>query len=118
MTELATRVVGFSNSRKPGWAVPVLERLSGSGRASIYIPGDPDPGLSGPGRSNSLGRFTQITVFRLLTTEQIMGVDTKSMAEAWSLSERIWADDRVVFVPKPEDIDKELRARFRMPSHS
>jgi len=47
-----------------------------------------------------------------------MGVDTKSMAEAWSLSERIWADDRVVFVPKPEDIDKELRARFRMPSHS
>jgi hypothetical protein len=64
------------------------------------------------------GRFTQITVLRLLTTEQIMGVDTKSMAEAWSLWGRIWADDRVVFVPEPEDIDKELRARSRMPSHS
>jgi predicted nucleic acid-binding protein len=64
------------------------------------------------------GRFTQITVLRLLTTEQIMGGDTKSMAEAWSLWDRIWADDRVVFVPEPEDIEKEFRARSRMPSRS
>ncbi len=64
------------------------------------------------------GRFTQITVLRLLTTEQIMGVDTKSMAEAWSLWDRIWADDRVVFVPEPEDIEKEFRARSRMPRRS
>ena len=47
-----------------------------------------------------------------------MGVDTKSMAEAWSLWDRIWADDRVVFVPEPEDIEKEFRARSRMPSRS
>jgi toxin-antitoxin system PIN domain toxin len=64
------------------------------------------------------GRFTQITVLRLLTTEQIMGADTKSMAEAWRLWDRIWADDRVVFVPEPEDIEKEFRARSRMPSRS
>jgi toxin-antitoxin system PIN domain toxin len=64
------------------------------------------------------GRFTQITVLRLLTTEQIMGVDTKSMAEAWSLWDSIWADDRVVFVPEPEDIEKEFRARSRMTSRS
>src|ERR1700736_895595 len=64
------------------------------------------------------GRFTQITVLRLLTTEQIMGVDTKSKAEAWSLWARIWADDRVVFVPEPEDIEKEFRARSRMPRRS
>ena len=64
------------------------------------------------------GRFTQITVLRLLTTEPIMGVDTKSMAEAWSLWDRIWADDRVVFVPEPEDIETEFRARSRMPSRS
>ena len=63
-------------------------------------------------------RFTQITVLRLLTTEQIMGVDTKSMAEAWRLWDRIWADDRVVFVPEPVDIEKESRARSRMPSRS
>src|ERR1700735_14448 len=64
------------------------------------------------------GRFTQITVLRLLTSEQITGVDTKSMAEAWSLWDRIWADDRVVFVPEPEDIEKEFRARSRMPKRS
>jgi toxin-antitoxin system PIN domain toxin len=64
------------------------------------------------------GRFTQITVLRLLTTEQIMGADTKSMAEAWRLWDRIWADDRVVFVPEPEDIEKEFRALSRMPSRS
>jgi predicted nucleic acid-binding protein len=40
------------------------------------------------------------------------------MAEAWSLWDRIWADDRVVFVPEPEDIEKEFRARSRMPSCS
>jgi hypothetical protein len=39
-----------------------------------------------------------------------MGVDTKSMAEAWSLWDRIWADDRVVFVPEPE-----LRCKFPLP---
>jgi hypothetical protein len=33
------------------------------------------------------------------------------MAEAWSLWDRIWADDRVVFVPEPEDIEKAFRAR-------
>ena len=40
------------------------------------------------------------------------------MAEAWILWGRIWADDRVVFVPEPEDIEKEFRARSRMPSRS
>jgi hypothetical protein len=47
-----------------------------------------------------------------------MGVDTKSMAEAWSLWDRIWADDRVVLVPEPEDIEKEFRGRSRMRSRS
>ena len=40
------------------------------------------------------------------------------MAEAWSLWDLIRADDRVVFVPEPEDIEKEFRARSRMPSRS
>jgi len=30
-------------------------------------------------------RFTQITVLRLLTTEQILGKDTQTMSEAWGL---------------------------------
>jgi predicted nucleic acid-binding protein len=40
------------------------------------------------------------------------------MAEAWSVWGRIWADDRVGFVPEPEDIEKEFRARSRMASRS
>jgi hypothetical protein len=83
--------------------------------AGIYIPREPDPGLRKAGQEQFLfGRFTQVTVLRLLTTEQIMGVDTKSMAEAGSLWDRIWADDRVVFVPEPEDIEKEFRALSRL----
>jgi uncharacterized protein len=33
-------------------------------------------------------RFTRLTVLRLLTTDQIMGKDTKTMSEAWSNSSR------------------------------
>ena len=29
-------------------------------------------------------RFTQLTVLRLLTTDQIIGKDTKTMSDAWS----------------------------------
>ena len=63
-------------------------------------------------------RFTQITVLRLLTTEKLMGKDTKSMPEAWNLWDRIWADDRVVFLPEPEDLEKEFRKRLRLSSRS
>jgi uncharacterized protein len=63
-------------------------------------------------------RFTQITVLRLLTTENIMGTDTKSMSEAWSLWDRIWTDDRVIFLPEPEDLEREFRTRSRLSSRS
>lgn len=63
-------------------------------------------------------RFTQITVLRLLTTEPIMGKDTKTMSEAWSLWDRIWADGRIVFLPEPDDLDKEFRSRSRLSSPS
>ena len=90
-----------------------------SSRVGIYIPREPKSWFEQAGQQQSLfGRFTQITVLRLLTSEQITGVDTKSMAEAWSLWDRLWADDRVVFVPEPEDIEKEFRARSRMPKRS
>ncbi|MGO9088039.1 MAG: TA system VapC family ribonuclease toxin [Candidatus Sulfotelmatobacter sp.] len=63
-------------------------------------------------------RFTQLTVLRLLTTEQIMGKDTKTMSEAWNLWDRIWADSRIVFLPEPDDLEKEFRSRSRLPSPS
>jgi toxin-antitoxin system PIN domain toxin len=63
-------------------------------------------------------RFTQLTILRLLTTEKIMGKDTRTMAEAWGLWDRVWADPRVSFLPEPEDLEREFRSRSRLSSHS
>jgi toxin-antitoxin system PIN domain toxin len=63
-------------------------------------------------------RFTQITVLRLLTTDQIMGKDAKTMSEAWSLWDRVWADTRIVFLPEPDDMEKEFRSRSRLSTRS
>lgn len=63
-------------------------------------------------------RFTQITILRLLTTEQIMGKDTKTMAEAWSLWDQIWADPRISFLQEPEALENEFRARSQLSSRS
>lgn len=63
-------------------------------------------------------RFTQITVLRLLTTESIMGKDSKTMSEAWSLWDRVWADTRVAFVPEPDDLEREFRSRSKLSSRS
>jgi uncharacterized protein len=63
-------------------------------------------------------RFTQMTVLRLLTTDPIMGRDTKTMSEAWSLWDRIWADNRIAFLPEPDDLEKEFRSRSRLSTRS
>jgi uncharacterized protein len=63
-------------------------------------------------------RFTQITTLRLLTTERVMGKDTKTMSEAWSLWDQIWADTRIAFLPEPEEIEKEFRAQARLSTRS
>jgi uncharacterized protein len=52
-------------------------------------------------------RFTQLTVLRLLTTEQIMGKDTKTMS-----------DSHVALLPEPVEIEKQFRAYSRMSSRS
>jgi len=63
-------------------------------------------------------RFTQVTVLRLLTTEKVMGIDTKTMAEAWGLWDRVWADNRIAFLPEPEGLEREFRSRSRLLSRS
>ena len=63
-------------------------------------------------------RFTQLTILRLLTTEKIMGKDTKTMSQAWSLWDRVWADTRIAFLPEPDDLEKEFRSRSRLSSRS
>ena len=61
-------------------------------------------------------RFTQLTVLRLLTTEKIMGQDTKTMPGAWGVWDRIWADTRIALLPEPDDLEKEFRSRSRLSS--
>jgi hypothetical protein len=63
-------------------------------------------------------RFTQLTILRLLTTEAIMGQDTKTMSEAWRVWDRVWADTRIAFLPEPDDLEKEFRSRSRLSSRS
>ncbi|MGA2695008.1 MAG: TA system VapC family ribonuclease toxin [Terriglobales bacterium] len=63
-------------------------------------------------------RFTQLTILRLLTTEKIMGKDTKTMSEAWGVWDRVWADARIAFLPEPDELEKEFRSRSRLASRS
>jgi toxin-antitoxin system PIN domain toxin len=63
-------------------------------------------------------RFTQLTVLRLLTTEQVMGSDACGMARAWDLWDRIWADDRILFLPEPNGLEQEFRVHSRLASRS
>jgi len=63
-------------------------------------------------------RFTQITVLRLVTTEEIMGKDVKTMSQAWDLWDRIWADDRIAFLPEPDGLEEEFRKKSRLSSRS
>ena len=63
-------------------------------------------------------RFTQITVLRLVTTKEIMAKDTRNMSEAWNLWDKIWADNRVAFLPEPDGLEKEFRKRSRLSSRS
>ena len=63
-------------------------------------------------------RFTQLTILRLLTTEMIMGADTRKMSEAWKLWDRISADPRITFLAEPEGLESEFRSRSRLSSRS
>ncbi len=63
-------------------------------------------------------RITQMTVLRLLTTDSVMGKDTKTMSEAWSLWDRVWADTRIAFLPEPDDLEREFRSRSRLSTRS
>src|SRR6202023_4271838 len=113
------------------WATTGLRKIPGNNKHCVVLSSDiKEASFVAANRSSQhvcnrggffclqISSTSRIMRARLLTTEQIMAVDTKSMAEAWSLWDRIWADDRVVFVPEPEDIEKEFRARSRKPSRS
>ena len=51
----------------------------------------------------------RLTVLRLLTTEKIMAEEAKTMSEAWSLWDHVWADSRISYLAEPEGIEKDFR---------
>ena len=63
-------------------------------------------------------RLTQLTVLRLLTIEQIMGQDAKTMSEAWSLWDQLLTDARIDFLSEPQGLERDFRARSRLSSRS
>jgi predicted nucleic acid-binding protein len=42
----------------------------------------------------------------------------QSMSQAWIVWNRVWADDRVKFLPEPDDLEQEFRLRSRLQSPS
>ena len=63
-------------------------------------------------------RLTQLTVLRLLTIEQIMGHDTKTMSEAWNLWDQLLTDSRIEFLAEPQALEQEFRSRSRLSTRS
>jgi len=59
-----------------------------------------------------------LTVLRLVTTESVMGKDVRSMSQAWELWDKVWADQRIAFLPEPEGLESEFRAQSRLSSKS
>jgi toxin-antitoxin system PIN domain toxin len=63
-------------------------------------------------------RLTQLTVLRLLTSEKIMGKDTRTMAEAWNAWDQLLTDALFDFLSEPPMLEQELRSRSRLSSRS
>jgi predicted nucleic acid-binding protein len=53
-----------------------------------------------------------------LTTKAILGKDTLTMSEAWSVWDKTWADTRISLLAEPEDLEPEFRSRSRLSSAS
>lgn len=63
-------------------------------------------------------RVTQLAVLRLLTTEAVMGADTRSMAGAWDSWDRLAADSRIAFIAEPAGLENEFRSHSRLLTRS
>ncbi len=63
-------------------------------------------------------RFTQLTVLRLLTTVAVMGHDVRTMEGAWNIWDQLTADERIVFLTEPDDLEVHFRQHARLPTAS
>jgi uncharacterized protein len=56
-------------------------------------------------------RISQLGLLRLLTTAAVMGNKPLSLDRSWRVYDELFADDRVVFVHEPPEMDAVFRAR-------
>jgi uncharacterized protein len=56
-------------------------------------------------------RQTQLSFFRLLTTPAVMGTDTRTQRQCWTMYEDWLAGGRAVEQPEPPGIEAAFRAR-------
>lgn len=56
-------------------------------------------------------RLTQLGFLRLMTTAAVMDGKPLSMSEAWRVHDRLYHDDRVMFVSEPPDVDRRFREK-------
>ena len=54
-------------------------------------------------------RFTQLALLRLLTTHAAMNGNPLTLDGAWQVYNRLFHDDRVVFVPEPAEVETRFR---------
>lgn len=59
---------------------------------------------------NYFCRQTQLGFLRLVTTRSVLGPDTKSMRQAWSLWDEIWGYQRIGFHAEPSNLEPVLRS--------
>jgi len=56
-------------------------------------------------------RLTQLGFLRLMTAAAAMDGKPLTIAEAWRVYDRFYADDRVTFFPEPPEVEKNFRER-------
>jgi toxin-antitoxin system PIN domain toxin len=53
-------------------------------------------------------RMTQLGLLRLLTNVRVMGEQRKTIADAWTLCQRLLSQPQIVFAPEPEGTEEHL----------
>jgi hypothetical protein len=56
-----------------------------------------------------LSRYTQLGILRLLTNKAVMGDETLTVRQAWSVYDRWLEDPRVEFCPEPQQAESSFR---------
>ena len=56
-------------------------------------------------------RLTQLSLLRLLTTAAAMDGKPLTLTKAWLIYDRLFGDDRLVFLPEPANLERGFRKR-------